>query len=119
MDIPISPELLSRLNTLADFLGANILWQEEVISDVVCYLQPLFTGCTCPAGQLQCCLWDLQALAKLSFAISSPNTFFGPEKLLRLDMSEFTTKDSINIPRGEHTANCGLLGRDTSRSERQ
>jgi hypothetical protein len=23
MDIPISPELLSRLNTLADFLGAN------------------------------------------------------------------------------------------------
>jgi hypothetical protein len=42
MDRRISPELLSRLNTLGDFLGANILGQDEVLTDIVDVLQPAF-----------------------------------------------------------------------------
>jgi len=119
MDIPISPELLSRLNTLADFLGANILWQEEVISDVVRCLQRSFYGLHLPGGPTSMLFMGPTGTGKTELCNLFTEHLFGPEKLLRLDMSEFTTKDSINILRGEHTADCGLLGRDTSRSERQ
>jgi ATP-dependent Clp protease ATP-binding subunit ClpB len=42
--------------------------------------------------------------------------FGSSEKLVRLDMSEFMTIDSINVLRGQNTSDCGLLGLYVKRS---
>jgi ATP-dependent Clp protease ATP-binding subunit ClpB len=42
--------------------------------------------------------------------------FGSAEKLVRLDMSEFMTVDSINVLRGQNRSDCGLLGLYVKRS---
>ena len=44
----VSPDLIARLNTLGASLGANILGQDEVLSDIVSLLQRSFCGLRFP-----------------------------------------------------------------------
>ena len=48
MEALVPSPLLARLSTLGDFLGANILGQDEVLSDIVSLLQRSFCGLRFP-----------------------------------------------------------------------
>ena len=48
MEALVPSPLLARLSTLGDFLSANILGQDEVLSDIVSLLQRSFFGLRFP-----------------------------------------------------------------------
>jgi ATP-dependent Clp protease ATP-binding subunit ClpA len=97
MDRLVSSELLDKLNTLGDFLRANLIGQEEVISALSALLRQSF-----------CRMWfDGQPLAsalllgptgtgKTALAeLCNQHLFGGTEKLIRLDMSEYQTQAGL------------------------
>jgi ATP-dependent Clp protease ATP-binding subunit ClpA len=97
MDNLIPPELLSRLNTLGDFLAANILGQDEVLSDIVSLLQRSFCGMRFPGRPIASMLFlGPTGVGKTETVNLFTQRLFGSEeKLVRLDMSEYVTLDSI------------------------
>jgi ATP-dependent Clp protease ATP-binding subunit ClpA len=112
MDRLFSPDLLSRLNTLGGFLRANILGQDEVLSDVVSLLQRSFCGLRFPGRPTASMLFLGPAgVAKTETVnLFTKHLFGSEEKLVRLDMSEYMTLDSIGILRGQNQNDRGLLG---------
>jgi ATP-dependent Clp protease ATP-binding subunit ClpA len=115
----VSAELLVRLNTLADFLAANILGQDEVLKDIVSLLQRSFCNLRFPGRPTASMLFlGPTGVGKTDTALLFTQHLFGSaaEKLVRLDMSEFMTVDSIKILRGENTSDRGLFAFYVDRS---
>src|SRR6202046_514097 len=105
MDRLISPELVSPLNTLGDFLGTNVLGQDEVLSDIVSLLQRSFCGMRFPGRPIASMLFlGPTGVGKTETVNLFTQHLFGPaqEKLVRLDMSEYMTTDSIGVLRGHN-----------------
>jgi ATP-dependent Clp protease ATP-binding subunit ClpA len=120
MDSLIPPELLSRLNTLGDFLAANILGQDEVLSDIVSLSQRSFCGLRFPDRPTASMLFlGPTGVGKTETVNLFTQHLFGSEKkLVRLDMSEYMTLDSIGLLRGQNQNERGLFGHYYDRSQR-
>jgi ATP-dependent Clp protease ATP-binding subunit ClpA len=120
MDSLIPPELLSRLNTLGDFLAGNILGQNEVLSDIVSLLQRSFCRLRFPGRPAASMLFlGPTGVGKTETVNLFTRHLFGSEeKLVRLDMSEYMTLDSIGILRGQKQSERGLFGHYYDRSQR-
>jgi len=115
----LSPELLLRLNTIGDFLGENILGQHEVLADIVALLQRSFLGIRFRNRPVASMLFlGPTGVGKTETVNLFTRHLFGDDggKLVRLDMSEYMTVDSIGILRGQDTQDCGLLGLYTRRT---
>src|SRR5271166_583095 len=121
MTPPVSPDLIARLNTLGASLGANILGQDEVLSDIVSLLQRSFCGLCFPGRPVASMLFlGPTGVGKTETANLFTQHLFGSEdKLVRLDMSEYMTVDSIKVLRGENTSDRGLFGHYYDRSQRR
>lgn len=119
MDRLISPKLISQLNTLGEFLRANILGQDDVLSDIVSLLQRSFCGLRFPDRPVASMLFlGPTGVGKTETCNLLVRHLFGThEKLIRLDMSEYMTLDSIGVLRGENIAERGMLGLFYDRSE--
>src|SRR5271157_1990293 len=120
MDRLISPELVSPLNTLGDFLGTNILGQDEVLSDIVSLLQRSFCGMRFPGRPIASMFFlGPTGVGKTETVnLFTQHLFGSEEKLVRLDMSEYMTLDSIGILRGQKQSEPGLFGHYYDRSQR-
>src|SRR5271165_1327323 len=120
MDRLISPELVSPLNTLGDFLATNILGQDEVLSDLVSLLQRSFCGMRFPGRPIASMLFlGPTGVGKTETVnLFTQHLFGSEEKLVRLDMSEYMTLDSIGILRGQNQRERGLFGYYYDRSQR-
>jgi ATP-dependent Clp protease ATP-binding subunit ClpA len=120
MDRLISSELVSRLNTLGDFLGANILGQDEVLSDIVSLIRRSYCGLRFPDRPTASMLFlGPTGVGKTeTVALFTQHLFGSEEKLVRLDMSEYMTLDSIGILRGQNQNERGLFGHYYDRSQR-
>jgi ATP-dependent Clp protease ATP-binding subunit ClpB len=112
LDKLISSELVHKLNTLPEVLGSRILGQDEVLADIVSLLRRAFCRFRFPGRPIASMLFlGPTGVGKTETALLFTEHLFGSsEKLVRLDMSEFTTVDSINILRGQNTSDSGLLG---------
>ncbi len=106
------PDSLTRLTTLSNFLNANILGQSEVIAEVVSLLQRSFFGMRFPGRPVASMLFlGPTGVGKTETCLLFTEHLFGSsDKLIRLDMSEYMTVDSIGILRGQNTNDQGLLG---------
>ena len=120
MDRLISPELVSRLNTLGDFLGANILGQDEVLSDIVSLIRRSYCGLRFPGRPTASMLFlGPTGVGKTETVnLITQHLFGSEEKLVRLDMSEYMTLDSVGILRGQNQNERGLFGHYYDRSQR-
>lgn len=114
----VSSDLLSRLNTLREFLGANILGQDEVLSDITALIQRSFCGIRFPNSPVASMLFlGPTGVGKTETVLLFTECLFGSdEHLVRLDMSEYMTIDSIGILRGQNKYDRGLLGLYTART---
>ena len=112
MDKPISSDLVEKLNTLPEALGSRILGQDEVLADIVSLLQRAFCRFRFIGRPIASMLFlGPTGVGKTETALLFTEHLFGSaENLVRLDMSEFMTVDSINVLRGQNTSDCGLLG---------
>jgi ATP-dependent Clp protease ATP-binding subunit ClpA len=117
----VPSDLISRLDSLGDFLSAHILGQEEVLSEIVALLQRSFCGLRFPGRPLASMLFlGPTGVGKTETSLLFTEHLFGSaeEKLVRLDMSEFMTVDSIGILRGTNTGDRGLFGHYYDRSQK-
>lgn len=116
MDRLISPEIISRLNTLEPFLLSHLIGQAEVIRDAASLVQQSFCGMWFNGQPLASMLLlgptgtGKTALAELCNA----HLFGAPEKLIRFDMSEFQTQSALERLIGEDR---GLFGHYYDRSQ--
>jgi ATP-dependent Clp protease ATP-binding subunit ClpA len=120
MDRLISPELVSRLNTLGDFLSASILGQDEVLSDIVSLIRRSYCGLRFPGRPTASMLFlGPTGVGKTETVnLITQHLFGSEEKLVRLDMSEYMTLDSVGILRGQNQNERGLFGHYYDRSQR-
>src|SRR6516162_6387267 len=119
MDNLISAELVQKLNTLREALGSRILGQDEVLADIASLLQRAFCRFRFPGRPIASMLFlGPTGVGKTESALLFTEHLFGSaaDKLVRLDMSEFMTVDSINVLRGQNTSDYGLLGLYVKRS---
>jgi ATP-dependent Clp protease ATP-binding subunit ClpA len=113
----IGAKVLSRLNTLEEFLTSNILGQNEPLSEIVGLLQRSLCGFRYPARPLASMLVVGPAgVGKTESALLFTEHLFGPEKLVRLDMSEFMNQSSLAILVGDRVGERGLFGHYYDRS---
>jgi ATP-dependent Clp protease ATP-binding subunit ClpB len=119
MDRLISADLVQRLNTLHQALGPRILGQDEVLADIVSLLERAFCRLRFPGRPIASMLFlGPTGVGKTETSLLFTEHLFGSEeKLVRLDMSEFMTVDSINVLRGQNTSDRGLLGLYVKRSK--
>jgi ATP-dependent Clp protease ATP-binding subunit ClpB len=119
MDTLIPADTRARLNSLRGFLCANILGQDEVLSDIVALLQRSFCGLRFRGRPIASMLFlGPTGVGKTETSLLFTEHIFGSgEKLVRLDMSELMTLDSINVLRGENSSDSGLLGLYVKRSK--
>jgi ATP-dependent Clp protease ATP-binding subunit ClpA len=110
--------LFACLTTLGEFLNANIIGQDEVLSDIVALLQRSLCGIRFPNRPVASMLFlGPTGVGKTETALLFTERLFGSkDKLVRLDMSEYMTPDSIGILRGQDTQDRGLLGLYVQRS---
>src|SRR6476660_2755034 len=105
MDRLMTAELVSRLNALLGFLRSNILGQDEVLSDIVSLLRRSFCGLQFPGRPIASMLFlGPTGVGKTETVNLFTQHLFGTtqEKLVRLDMSEYMTTESIGILRGHN-----------------
>ena len=113
MMTPLVPEdLIARLNGLSDVLRSNILGQDEVLSEIVSLLQRSLCGARFPNRPIASMLFlGPTGVGKTETAnLFTNHLFCNAKALVRIDMSEFMTVDSINVLRGSSTQDSGLLG---------
>jgi ATP-dependent Clp protease ATP-binding subunit ClpA len=115
---PLVPEdLIARLNGLRDVLRANILGQDEVLGEIVGLLQRSLCRLRLPGRPIaSMLLLGPTGVGKTETVNLFTEYLFGPGKLVRLDMSEFMTSDSIEVFRGASTVDPGVLGLYIERS---
>ena len=118
---PLVPEdLIARLNSLSAVLRSNILGQDEVLKEIVSLLQRSLCGVRFPRRPLASMLFlGPTGVGKTETVILLTTLLFGVDKfnLVRFDMSEFMTVDSINILRGENMQHGGMLKFYVDRSQ--
>jgi len=114
----VSPPLLERLATLGDHLRASILGQDEALADITSLLQRSFCKLRFPDRPMASMLFlGPTGVGKTETALLFTEHLFGTaDKLVRIDMSEYMTVDSIKVLRGENTSDNGLLGAYVQRS---
>ena len=120
MDKLVSVDLIHKLNTLGDALGSRILGQDEVIADIVSLLQRAFCRFRFPGRPIASMLFlGATGVGKTETAKLLTQHLFGAEhKLVRLDMSEYMTVDSIGILRGQNERERGVFGQYYDQSQR-
>ena len=114
----VSPPLLERLTTLGDHLNAHILGQDECLNDIALLLRRTLFGLRFPDRPVASMLFLGPTGTGKTETVNlfTEHLFGSAEKLVRLDMSEFMTIDSINVLRGSNTSDAGLLGFYVKRS---
>jgi ATP-dependent Clp protease ATP-binding subunit ClpC len=110
---------IQRLTGLDSHLGSQILGQEEVIAQVTSLLQRALCGIRLPNRPVASLLFlGPTGVGKTETAELLTQRLFGTrEKLIRLDMSEYMTVDSIDILRGANMSEDGILGRYFDQTE--
>jgi ATP-dependent Clp protease ATP-binding subunit ClpC len=110
---------IGRLTGLDRYLGSQILGQGEVLQQVTELLQRSFCGIRLPNRPLASMLFlGPTGVGKTETAELLTERLFGSrEKLIRLDMSEYMTVDSIDILRGANMTEDGILGRYYDQTE--
>ena len=110
---------VERLTGLDSYLAAQILGQHEVIAQITELLQRSFCGIRLPRRPVASMLFlGPTGVGKTDTAELLTERLFGSrEKLIRLDMSEYMTVDSIDILRGANMTEDGILGRYYDRTE--
>ena len=110
---------VQRLTGLDAYLGGQILGQSEVIDQITELLQRSFCGIRLPNRPLASMLFlGPTGVGKTETAELLTERLFGSrERLVRLDMSEYMTIDSIDILRGANMGEDGILGRYHDRTE--
>src|ERR1700745_1056602 len=104
---------IERLTGLDFYLASQILGQGEVIAQITDLLQRSFCGLRLPRRPLASMLFlGPTGVGKTKTAeLLTERLFESREKLIRLDMSEYMTIDSIDILRGANMSEDGILGR--------
>ena len=102
---------IQRLAGLDLFLGGQILGQGEVIAQITELSQRAFCGIRLPTQPLGSMLFlGPTGVGKTDTAKLLTERLFGSlEKLIRLDMSEYMTVDSVNILRGATMSEEGIF----------
>jgi ATP-dependent Clp protease ATP-binding subunit ClpA len=101
------------------YLAGQILGQGEVIAQVTELLQRSLCGIRLPRRPVASMLFlGPTGVGKTETAeLLTERLFESREKLIRLDMSEYMTIDSIDILRGANMTEDGILGRYYDRTE--
>jgi ATP-dependent Clp protease ATP-binding subunit ClpA len=112
MDRLFPENLVSRLNTLEDFLRSNILGQDEVLGEIVALLRRGFCELRFPNRPVASMLFlGPTGVGKTETCNLLTRHLFGSDdKLIRLDMSEYQEQRSIGILLGANLGERGLLG---------
>jgi ATP-dependent Clp protease ATP-binding subunit ClpB len=112
MDRLVPENLVSRLNTLGDYLRSNILGQDEVLGDIVALLRRGFCKFRFPSRPIASMLFlGPTGVGKTETCNLLTRYLFGSDdKLIRLDMSEYQEQRSIGILLGANLGERGLLG---------
>jgi ATP-dependent Clp protease ATP-binding subunit ClpA len=113
MDRLFPDNLVSRLNTLEDFLRRNILGQDEVLDEIVALLRRGFCELRFPNRPVASMLFlGPTGVGKTETCNLLTRHLFGSDdKLIRLDMSEYQEQRSIGILLGANLGERGLFGR--------
>ena len=116
----IQHSLFERLNTLGDYLRANILGQEQALESITGLLRRSFCECRFPETPVASMLFlGPTGTGKTASALLFTEHLFGSkEKLVRLDMSEYMNPTSMNILVGSTVGERGLFGHYYDRSRR-
>jgi ATP-dependent Clp protease ATP-binding subunit ClpA len=114
----VPPDLLSRLNTLGDYLGANILGQDAVIAGIVGLLRRAFCGLRFPDRPVASMLFlgGTGTGKTASCLLFTEHLFGSKEKLVRLDMSELMNQSALDLLVGNRVGERGLFGHYFDRS---
>jgi ATP-dependent Clp protease ATP-binding subunit ClpA len=112
MDRLFPDNLVSRLNTLEDFLRSNILGQDEVLNEILALLRRGFCELRFPRRPVASMLFlGPTGVGKTETCNLLTRHLFGTDdKLIRLDMSEYQEQCSIGILLGANLGERGLLG---------
>jgi ATP-dependent Clp protease ATP-binding subunit ClpA len=112
MDRLIPENLVTRLNTLGDFLRSNILGQDEALGDIVALLRRGFCELRFPERPIASMLFlGPTGVGKTETCNLLTRHLFGSfDKLIRLDMSECQEQRSIGVLLGANLGERGLLG---------
>ena len=112
MDTLIPADLVSKLNTLGDFLRSNIFGQDEVLGDIVGLLRRGFCKLRFPNRPIASMLFlGPTGVGKTETCNLLTQHLFGlDDKLIRLDMSEYQEQRSIGVLLGANLGERGLLG---------
>src|ERR1700752_4863741 len=115
----IDTRTIERLTGLDLYLAGQILGQGEVIDQITELLQRSFCGIRLPNRPIASMLFlGPTGVGKTETAELLTQRLFGTrEKLIRLDMSEYMTVDSIDILRGANMTEDGILGRYFDQTE--
>jgi ATP-dependent Clp protease ATP-binding subunit ClpA len=115
----IDTRTIERLTGLDLYLAGQILGQGEVLQQVTELLQRSFCGIRLPNRPLASMRFlGPTGVGKTETAeLLTERLCASREKLIRLDMSEYMTIDSIDILRGANMTEDGLLGRYYDRTE--
>jgi ATP-dependent Clp protease ATP-binding subunit ClpA len=115
----IDTATIERLTGLDLYLAGQILGQGEVIAQITELLQRSFCGIRLPRRPVASMLFlGPTGVGKTETAeLLTERLFESREKLIRLDMSEYMTIDSIDILRGANMGEDGILGRYYDRTE--
>jgi ATP-dependent Clp protease ATP-binding subunit ClpA len=97
----VSSELIAKLNSLPDFLAHNIMGQDVPLQEISALLRRSFCGCRLPNKPVcSMLLAGPTGVGKTEVANLVAEHLGLP--LVRLDMSEFMTVDSIHNLKGTH-----------------
>jgi len=117
----IPADTCEKLNSLGGFLRANILGQDAALSDIVALLQRSFCNLRYRGRPVASMLFlGPTGVGKTESSLLFTQHLFGDpdQKMVRLDMSEYVTVDSIGILRGQNERERGLFGHYYDRSQR-
>ena len=105
-------EACDRLRSLPSVLESRIVGQNEVLEEVTSLLSRALCGCRYAGRPIASMLFlGPTGVGKTETARILTEHLFGDEnKLVRLDMSEYMTMDSIQILRGSRQGERGLFG---------
>jgi ATP-dependent Clp protease ATP-binding subunit ClpB len=115
----IPADLVSKLNTLGDYLRSNILGQDEVLNDIVSLLRRSFCKIRFAGRPVASMLFlGGTGTGKTESSLLFTRHLFGSEeKLVRLDMSEFMNRNAVGVLIGERVGERGLFGHYYDRSK--
>ena len=100
-----------RLNDLPKVLQTEIRGQHQVLPRVVSVVRRGELGLTKPGRPRgSFLLLGPTGVGKTEIVVVTTNQIFGPEKLFRLDMSEFQTQESLGLLLGAKAGEIGYLG---------